>query len=77
MKGIGRIDLAYLLALQKFSVVVLEDHFPFINKQAHLVGKCFALKIHQNTTSCSYVVDGLVVKEPEDLVPALSSDEVL
>jgi len=76
MKGIGRIDLAHLLALQKFSVVVLEDHFPFINKQAHLVGKRFALKIHQNTTS-SYVVDGLVVKEPEDLVPALSSDEVL
>ena len=61
-----------------------------VNKQIHLVGERFILKIHQNTTNYSYIVDVSVYhrhsslswhvkflscQEPKGLVPASSSDE--
>jgi len=54
---------------------------PYVNKQIHLVGERFILKIHQNTTNCSYIVDISVsigdLHQRKKLVTASSSDEGL
>ena len=52
-----------------------------LNKQIHLVAERFILKIHENTTKYTYVVDVLVsirdLHQRMKLVPASSSDEGL
>ena len=50
-----------IAGVNSFSMLSLSD----VNKQSHLVGKCFVLKIHQNTTDQFLLsVDASVCQRP-------------